>query len=98
MPTIATHTPTGSGAKYVAQLCKHWGHKFAVEMDGETGIIPFGEATATLAPDATGIAIAISGEDRETVERLTGVVATHIDRFAFREAPLAYDWAWREEA
>jgi hypothetical protein len=27
------------------------------------------------------------------VERMKGVVASHLDRFAFREAPLRFDWA-----
>jgi hypothetical protein len=28
----------------------------------------------------------------EQLEALQGAVARHVDRFAFREAPLAYDW------
>ena len=28
----------------------------------------------------------------ENAERMRGVVASHLDRFAFREAPLSFDW------
>ncbi|HSV00440.1 MAG TPA: DUF2218 domain-containing protein, partial [Roseiarcus sp.] len=34
--------------------------------------------------------------EKETVERLEGVVASHLDRFAFREAPLKFDWSMPE--
>jgi hypothetical protein len=27
------------------------------------------------------------------VERMKGVVARHLDRFAFREAPLRFEWS-----
>lgn len=96
MNTIAAHVKTPNGGKYVKQLCSHWKHKFDVEIEGETGRIPFPNAVATLAGDPEGIAITITGENREKVEYLTDVVARHIDRFAFREAPLTYEWHWQD--
>ncbi|WP_345944342.1 DUF2218 domain-containing protein [Aureimonas sp. SA4125] len=30
---------------------------------------------------------------RPVLERMKGVVATHLDRFAFREAPLGFEWS-----
>ncbi|EIZ80241.1 hypothetical protein WSK_1275 [Novosphingobium sp. Rr 2-17] len=98
MSTIAAHVKTANGGKYVKQLSSHWGHKFPVELEGETGAITFPNALVILAGDPDGIAITITGEDREGVERLTGVVASHIDRFAFREVPLDYQWHWQETA
>jgi uncharacterized protein len=32
----------------------------------------------------------------ETLERMKGVVASHLDRFAFRELPLPFNWSARE--
>lgn len=97
--TIEARVATPSGAKYVRQLCKHWSHKMptAVEGEGEeaTGTVTFPTAFATLAADGEGITIGIAGEDRSDLERLTEVVARHVDRFAFREAPLEYVWIWR---
>lgn len=95
MNTIAATVKTENGGKYVRQLCKHWSHKLETQVEGDTGIVTFPSAVARMVADGEGIAIAITGEDREEVERLTDVVARHIDRFAFREAPLAYEWAWR---
>lgn len=96
MNTIASRVKTENGDKYVRQLCKHWSHKLETAVDGDTGTVTFPNAVATMAADGEGIAISITGENREDVERLTGVVAEHIDRFAFREGPLTYAWAWRE--
>lgn len=98
MSTIAAHVNTQSGGKYVRQLCKHWSHKLETQVEGDTGTVIFPTAVVTMVADAEGIAIAITGVDRADVERLTDVVAHHIDRFAFREVPLAYDWAWQENA
>lgn len=94
MNAIAAKVATPNGGKYVRQLCKHWSHKLAVELDGDTGKVTFPAGVTTMAADREGIAIRIVGENREDVERLTDVVARHIDRFAFREAPLAYEWSW----
>ncbi|MEJ2408082.1 MAG: DUF2218 domain-containing protein [Novosphingobium sp.] len=95
MSTIAARVKTGNGGKYVRQLCKHWSHKLETGVDGDTGTVTFPAAVARMAADSEGIAIAITGDDRDEVERLTDVVARHLDRFAFREAPLTYEWAWQ---
>jgi uncharacterized protein len=94
MSEVQAHPSTEHGAKYVQQLCKHWSHRFPVEMVGNRSVIKFEGATATLEPDEKGIRVTLSGEDRDQLERMKDVVAQHIDRFAFREAPLKYDWAW----
>jgi uncharacterized protein len=49
-----------------------------------------GVATMTSGPDA--LSVTIEAEQEETVERLKEVVARHLDRFAFREAPLSFEW------
>ncbi|WP_067732104.1 DUF2218 domain-containing protein [Novosphingobium naphthalenivorans] len=98
MSTITARVKTGNGGKYVRQLCKHWSHKLETEVDGDRGKVTFPTAVATMDADGEAIAISITGEDRADVERLTDVVARHIDRFAFRESPLAYDWQWVKES
>jgi hypothetical protein len=37
--------------------------------------------------------VTIETDDMESVERLKVVVANHLDRFAFREAPLPFEWS-----
>jgi hypothetical protein len=93
---IVARVATQNGGKYVRQLCRHWSHKLETRVEGETGTVTFPTAVATMAADEAAIVVSITGEDRADLERLTGVVASHLDRFAFREAPLAFDWAWRD--
>ncbi|HME86230.1 MAG TPA: DUF2218 domain-containing protein [Roseiarcus sp.] len=93
--TIAkARVPTASGAKYLQQLCKHWGHKFDVDLTDHKGIVRFPSAVATMEADADALFVTIEAEEKEkeTVERMKGVLASHLDRFAFREAPLPFDW------
>jgi uncharacterized protein len=84
---------TLNASRYLQQLCKHWAHKFAVEFDAEKGRIDFGGGyvvTLKAMPDA--LAMTIIGDDVAGIEGRQKVVAVHIDRFAFREAPLNYRW------
>jgi hypothetical protein len=39
-----------------------------------------------------GIAITLTTADLDENRRMRGVIEKHIDRFAFREAPLTYEW------
>jgi hypothetical protein len=45
--------------------------------------------------EGEALSVTIQAEDAETLERMQGVLATHLDRFAFREAPLPFDWQRR---
>ena len=102
MATIAAQ----QGGRYVRQLASHWSHKFTVDVekgdvekgDVESGddtvlaTIHFPTATVTLKADTCAIHATIDSDSDVNAEQLTEVVARHIDRFAFREAPLMYDW------
>ncbi|MCB2078621.1 MAG: DUF2218 domain-containing protein [Novosphingobium sp.] len=92
MTTVRGLVPTPNGGKYVRQLCKHWSHKLDTSLDGETGTIRFPAAVVTFDAREDVIALDITGDDPAEIERLRGVVERHLDRFAFREAPLQYDW------
>lgn len=94
--------PTSSGSRYLQQLCKHWSHKLQVDFTPEEGRITFpGNGFWTGYPEAALVTLQ-AGEDELTVtvdasapDQLAGVkgaVVSHLDRFAFREAPLAFDW------
>ncbi len=81
--------------RYIQQLVSHWGHKFATSYDeGDgMGVFPFSEHTnVVMTARPEGIAITLTTADMEENERMRGVIERHIDRFAFREAPLTYDW------
>jgi hypothetical protein len=93
MPIAKASVPTANGAKYMQQLCKHWSHKLEVELSEQRGVVKFSAAVAIFELEAGALQVTIEGEEGETVERMKGVVASHLDRFAFREAPLRFDWA-----
>jgi hypothetical protein len=93
MTTATARIPTASGAKYLQLLCKHWGHKFDVDLSDQKGIVRFPAAVATMEADADTLLVTIEAQEKETVERMKGVVASHLDRFAFREAPLPFNWS-----
>jgi hypothetical protein len=86
------HVPTTNGAKYLQQLVKHWSHKLEVTLDGPRGTVRFADAVAAMdaAPDT--LSVTLRAETPEALERMKSVLATHLDRFAFREAPLPFDW------
>jgi hypothetical protein len=93
MPTETAQVPTSQGARYLQQLCKHWSHKLDVQLTDHEGIVRFPHAVATMTAGPDALTVTVEAEDEETLQRMKGVVASHLDRFAFREAPLPFDWA-----
>jgi hypothetical protein len=93
MALETARVPTANGAKYVQQLCKHWSHKLDVQLSENAGIVRFPAAVATMAAAAETLTVQVEAEDDETLQRMKGVVASHLDRFAFREAPLPFEWS-----
>lgn len=92
MDKATARVPTAHGGKYIQQLCKHWSHKLQVEWTPASAVVRFERAVATMTADADALDVRIEAEDSETLARMKAVVASHLDRFAFREAPLAFDW------
>lgn len=94
MASETARVPTGNGSRYLQQLCKHWSHKLDVRLEGDTGVVRFpAGAVATMTAGADALAVTVEADSEAEVERMEGVVASHLDRFAFREAPLRFDWS-----
>ena len=89
---MASHATvaTAAASKYLQQLCKHWSHRFAVEFDAGHGTVPMPSGTLTLTASAAGLRLDLDAPDA-ALPRMEGVVAEHLQRFAFRE-PLVFDW------
>lgn len=93
---------TANGSRYLQQLCKHWTHNLAVEFTPLQGTVIFprnargadwpGDATLILQADADGLACRLEASADAQLEALKGAVTRHLERFAFREAPLQFDW------
>ncbi len=93
MSVSVARVPTQSASRYLQQLAKHWSHKMDVAFTPEEGTIAFpnGSKLEMRAASETLDIILTVPEDGD-VARMRDVVASHLDRFAFREAPLTFDW------
>lgn len=102
MDSATASVPTPSGSKYLQQLCKHWSHNLTVEFTADHGTVIFpkdargadhpGDGLVTFDAGADALQVRIDASSPEQLEGLKGAVARHLDRFAFREAPLPFDW------
>ena len=81
--------------RYIQQLVSGGGQKYPTSYDeGDgMGVFPFSDIeTAVMTARPGGIAITLTTGDHERNVHMRGVIERHIDRFAFREAPLTYEW------
>jgi len=103
MPYVTeARVPTPHASRYAAQLGKHWAHNLAVIEAGNARHITFprdargrcwaGDAVVTLAPDDDVLVCRIEASEPGQRDGLKGAVERHVDRFAFREDALTYDW------
>ena len=93
---------TEHAARYAAQLGKHWAHNLDVREDRDARQIVFpknargakwqGDALVTLDPQGDVLLVRVEASEAGQRDALKGALQTHIDRFAHREGPLAYDW------
>ena len=93
MSLSIARVPTQSASRYLQQLAKHWSHKMEVSFTAEEGAIlfPNGSRLEMRAASETLDIVLTVPEDGD-VAQMRQVVASHLDRFAFREAPLTFDW------
>ncbi|WP_157217157.1 DUF2218 domain-containing protein [Flavisphingomonas formosensis] len=94
--------PTDNASKYLQQLCKHWSHNLAVDFTAEQGRIVFprdargadwpGDGLVTMIAHDDTLECRIEASAAGQLDGLKGALARHLDRFAFREAPLRFDW------
>ena len=85
--------------RYIQQLVKHWGHKFETTYDEGDGMgaFPFSDVEhAVMCARPEGIAITLTTAEAGRNEHMRGVIEEHVDRFAFREAPLDYEWTTKD--
>ena len=91
--TTVARVPTASASRYLQQLAKHWAHEMEVVFSAQEGTIAFPNgAHLAMRADSDTLDLVLTVPVGEDMARMQDVVARHIDRFAFREAPLSYDW------
>ncbi len=89
--TATCHVSTATPARYIGRLCKHFAHKIPVSFDERQGRIEFPFGLALLTAEDDGLRLRVEAADPEQLGRLREVVASHFERFAWREA-LVLDW------
>jgi hypothetical protein len=101
--SAAASVPTANASRYLQQLCKHWTHNLEVEFTPEHGRVTFprnarggdhpGDAVVTFDARSDALGIRVDASSEAQLEGVKGAVERHLDRFAFREAPLTFNWA-----
>jgi hypothetical protein len=93
MSVFVARVPTLSASRYLQQLAKHWSHKMTVAFTAEEGTIDFPNGTRlAMRADSETLDVMLTVPEGEDAERMREVMSSHLDRFAFREAPLTFDW------
>lgn len=93
MSISVTRVPTLSASRYLQQLAKHWSHKMDVVFTPEEGTIIFPDgSTLEMRAASETLDIVLNVPEHGDTARMREVVSSHLDRFAFREAPLTFDW------
>ena len=100
--SAAAIVPTASASRYLQQLCKHWSHKLAVEFTASEGRIVMpkegrGEtfpldAIVSLKAGEAALEVHVDASELRQLELVKDAIANHLNRFAFREGPLGFDW------
>ncbi len=93
MPTATDHVPTANASRYLQQLCKHWSHKLEVAFDERAGTVRFQDALVSMSASEEALSVTVEAASEDIRDRIEGVVQSHLDRFAFREAPLSFHWS-----
>ena len=93
MTAYVARVPAASASRYLQQLAKHWSHKLEVTFAATEATIGFPSgARLDMRADRETLDLVLAVPDGEDAARMQRVVEEHIDRFAFREGPLTYDW------
>ncbi|MEB8388813.1 DUF2218 domain-containing protein [Rhodobacteraceae bacterium KMM 6894] len=88
--STATITTTRAST-YLQQLCKHFAHKIEVRFDPQTGDIKFPFGHCDLQAGENELKLTATAETQEDLTKTSHVIASHLERFAFREKP-AIEW------
>lgn len=87
MVAAEARVATVLAGRYMVQLCNHFGHRLPVSHDQTQGRIDFPDAPCSLTAQEGLLTMTVEASDVATLERIKGVMAGHLARFAFRDKP-----------
>lgn len=91
MFTNTARITTTRASTYLQQLCKHFGHKVEVQFDPQSGHIKFPIGHCELSATHDNLDMTVSAENQADLTKTSRVIASHLERFAFRENP-EFEW------
>jgi len=90
LSTARFETPHAS--RYIAKLCKHFGHKVEASYDETRGFVVLPPGSAELHADETGLTIMLKAECPKDVVRARYIIDSHLVTFAHRENFMGLTW------
>jgi hypothetical protein len=89
--TSEARVSTDRPARYMGQLCKHFGNNVHTEYDEDSGLIQFSFGTCRLAVETDALVLRAEAADDESLTRLEDVAGSHLVRFGQRDE-LTVSW------
>jgi hypothetical protein len=75
---------TDESARFMKQLCRHFGHKLEVEFDDRHGTIAFSKGRCDLTAEPGVLVLVTSAESEEDAATVADVIGSHLTRFGFK--------------
>jgi len=79
---------TSDASRYLGMLCNHFGKKVKAACDDHEGWIDFPFGRCELTAEDGMLALRASAADQPLLDQVKQIVASHLERFAFRENPI----------
>lgn len=84
---------TQHASRYLQQLAKHWAHNNDVTFDATNADILLRGNRVQMRAEPEALVVTLTTGSEGDPARLRQVFEEHINRFAFREAPLPFQWS-----
>jgi hypothetical protein len=75
---------TDEPARFMKQLCRHFGHKLEVAFDDASGSIVFSDGRCDLTTEPRELVLVTTAETEAGAAHVADVMASHLTRFGFR--------------
>jgi hypothetical protein len=93
MVAAQARVATALAARYMVQLCNHFGHRLPATHDQTTGRIDFPDAPVSLTAQEGLLTMTVEAGNETDLDRIKDVMERHLARFAFRDKP---EIAWHD--
>lgn len=78
---------TDCAHRYLVALCRHFGRSLDARQGANSGWVNFPKGRCEFRSDPGALTLTVTAGTAADLDQLTGIVTSHLERFAFREAP-----------